>query len=81
MPNGTRVDQASNVRFPLSLRNVEELLFERGIDICRETVRLKAPSKTLRAIVYGRPGKGSIAAARGAALSTPAGEMRGEPEP
>ena len=28
------------VRFPLSLRNVEDLLFERGIDICRETVRL-----------------------------------------
>jgi len=28
------------VRFPLSLRNVEELLFERGIDICHETVRL-----------------------------------------
>jgi putative transposase len=28
------------VRFPLSLRNVEDLLFERGIDICHETVRL-----------------------------------------
>ncbi len=28
------------VRYPLSLRNVEDLLFERGIDICRETVRL-----------------------------------------
>jgi putative transposase len=27
------------VRFPLSLRNVEELLFERGIDLCHETVR------------------------------------------
>ena len=26
------------VRFPLSLRNVEDLLFERGIDNCRETV-------------------------------------------
>ena len=26
-------------RFPLSLRNVEDLLFERGIDICHETVR------------------------------------------
>jgi hypothetical protein len=25
---------------PLSLRNVEDLLFERGIDICHETVRL-----------------------------------------
>src|ERR1700712_4711851 len=28
------------VRFPLSLRNVEGLLFERGIDICHETVRM-----------------------------------------
>ncbi|MBW0159539.1 IS6 family transposase [Sedimentimonas flavescens] len=27
------------IRFPLSLRNVEELLHERGIDICHETVR------------------------------------------
>ena len=29
------------VRFPLSLRNVEDLLFERGIDICHERVRLR----------------------------------------
>jgi transposase-like protein len=28
------------VRFPLSLRNVEDLLYERGIDICHETVRM-----------------------------------------
>ena len=28
------------VRFPLSLRNVEDLLVERGIDLCHETVRL-----------------------------------------
>ena len=27
------------VRYPLSLRNVEDLLFERGIDIGHETVR------------------------------------------
>jgi hypothetical protein len=27
------------IRFPLSLRNVEDLLLERGIDICHETVR------------------------------------------
>ena len=27
------------VRFPLSLRNVEDLLFERGIDVSHETVR------------------------------------------
>ena len=28
------------VRYPLSLRNVEDLLFKYGIDICHETVRL-----------------------------------------
>ena len=28
------------VKSPLSLRNVEDLLVERGIDICHETVRL-----------------------------------------
>ena len=28
------------VKYPLSLRNVEDLLSERGIDICYETVRL-----------------------------------------
>jgi putative transposase len=28
------------VRLPLSLRNVEGLLFEHGIDVCHETVRL-----------------------------------------
>lgn len=28
------------VRFPLSLRNVEGLLLERGIDICHETDRM-----------------------------------------
>jgi putative transposase len=27
------------IRFSLSLRNVEDPLFERGIDICHETVR------------------------------------------
>ena len=27
------------VRYPLSLRQVEDLLFEHGIDICHETVR------------------------------------------
>ena len=28
------------IRYPLSLRQVEDLLLERGIDICHETVRL-----------------------------------------
>ena len=27
------------IRYPLPLRQVEDLLFERGIDICHETVR------------------------------------------
>jgi putative transposase len=27
------------IRYPLSLRNVEDLLFERGIDLCHETIR------------------------------------------
>ena len=27
------------IRFPLSLRNVEDLLHERGIDVCHETIR------------------------------------------
>ena len=31
------------VKYPLSLRNVEDLLHERGIDICHETVRLCQP--------------------------------------
>ena len=29
------------IRYPLSLRNVEDLLFERGYDLCHETVRLR----------------------------------------
>ena len=29
------------VRFPLSLRNVEDLLHERGIDVSHETVRMR----------------------------------------
>ena len=27
------------IRYPLSLQRVEDILFERGIDICHETVR------------------------------------------
>ncbi len=27
------------IRYPLSLRQIEDILFERGIDICHETVR------------------------------------------
>jgi len=38
-PEVIRLAVLMYVRFPLSLRNVEDLLFERGIDICHETVR------------------------------------------
>jgi putative transposase len=39
-PDGIRLVMLMYVRFPLSFRNVEDLLCERGIDICHETVRL-----------------------------------------
>jgi hypothetical protein len=51
------------LRFPLSLRNVEDLLFERGIDICRETVR--ALVEPLRAVLSNYPEPGSFATVRG----------------
>ena len=38
-PEITRLAVMMHVRFPLSLRQVEDLLSERGIDICHETVR------------------------------------------
>ena len=38
-PDIIRLAVMMYVRFPLSLRQVEDLLFERGIDICHETVR------------------------------------------
>lgn len=38
-PEVIRLAVMMYVRFPLSLRNVEDLLAERGIDICHETVR------------------------------------------
>jgi len=37
-PEAIRLVVMMYVRVPLSLRNVEDLLFERGIDICDETV-------------------------------------------
>ena len=36
------------VRFPLSLRNVEDLLHERGIDISHETVRVNGTAELVR---------------------------------
>ena len=38
-PEVTGLAVMMHVRYPLSLRQVEDLLFERGIDICHETVR------------------------------------------
>ena len=38
-PEVIRLAVMMYIRFPLSLRHVEDLLFERGIDICHETVR------------------------------------------
>ena len=39
-PDVIRLVVMMYVKYPLSLRNVEDLLFERGIDICHETVRM-----------------------------------------
>ena len=39
LPEFIRLVVMMYMRFPLSLRNVEDLLFERGIDLCHETVR------------------------------------------
>src|SRR5210317_389551 len=39
-PEVIRLTVLLYLRYPLSLRQVEYLLFERGIDICHETVRL-----------------------------------------
>ncbi len=38
-PEVIRLAVLMYIRYPLSLRQVEDLLFERGIDICHETVR------------------------------------------
>ena len=38
-PEISRLAAMMYVRFPLSLRNVEDLLHERGIDVSHETVR------------------------------------------
>ena len=38
-PEIIRLSVMPYVRFPLSLRQVEDLLHERGIDVCHETVR------------------------------------------
>ena len=44
------------VKYPLSLRNVEDLLAERGIDICHETVRLWWNGSVSSNAPLGNPG-------------------------
>jgi putative transposase len=39
-PEVIRLAVMMYVRFPLSLRNVEDLLYEREIDVSHETIRL-----------------------------------------
>ena len=39
-PEVIRLTVMLYIRYPLSLRQVDDLLFERGIDICHETVGL-----------------------------------------
>ena len=67
-PEVIRLMVMTYVKYPLSLRNVEDLLFERGIDICHETVRLwwnrfgpmfapeirRKPSQNIRAHTHWR---------------------------
>jgi len=38
-PEVIRLTVMMSIRYPLSLRQVKDLLFERGIDICHETIR------------------------------------------
>ena len=40
-PEVIRLEVMMYIRYPLSLRQVEDLLFERGIDICHETVQFR----------------------------------------
>jgi hypothetical protein len=42
-PEDIRLTVLLYIRFPLSLRQVEDILFERGFDINHETVRLPKP--------------------------------------
>ncbi len=54
-PEVIRLAVMMYVRYPLSLRQVEDLLFERGIDICHETVRFEEPFE-LTVMYFGDDG-------------------------
>ena len=60
------------VRFPLSLRHVEDLLAEGGIDICHETVRHwgTGSARCSRAMFASNGPAGCEGFATGASLST-----------
>ena len=59
-PEAIRLTEMMYVRFPLSLRNVEDFLFERGADISHETVRFRwnrfRPQKEAAGEAEGRHG-------------------------
>jgi putative transposase len=51
------------IRYPLSIRQVEDILHERGVDICHETVRFwveRFGSKFAGEIRKNRAGHGTV---------------------
>jgi len=44
-PEVIRLTAMMYIRYPLSLRQVEDILFERGIDICHETALSDKPDR------------------------------------
>ena len=75
-PEVIRLAVMMYIRYPLSLRQVEDLLFERGIDICHETVRYwwkrSLFGSTARDITFGAP---STTKARCSKRSSQGGEI------
>jgi putative transposase len=66
-PEVIRLTVMMYIRYPLSLRQVEDLLFERGFDICHETPGpqgcsevYQARDETLRPAVVDRDGPASF---------------------
>ena len=70
-PEVIRLAVMMYIRFPLSLRNVEDLLHERGIDISHETVRFwwnRFGPLFAAEIRRGHIGNGTIVAPSGSAF-------------
>jgi len=91
-PELIRLVVMMHVRFPLSLRNVEDLLFERDIDLCHETVRhwwnrfgpcrnWPATARLLRLHPTGRASAGRRAADRRAPSPAARRDFAGQPLP